>query len=193
MYKFILIAFLGSTIHCYAQQIEFPLDETGRYTFTDVAELNGMSINQLYENGEKFMKKIKVLHSKTKYFKADKVNNQIFNRGSFYVYRLGSVKKGIGGAVEYDITLDFKEGKYRYTISNFQFNEYKKNRYGKYEPIKGKYTPLEMGVSALNTKEWEKQKEVVYEKTQELIQNLNGEMIYAKEEKKKKDKKKKDW
>jgi len=108
------------------------------------------------------------------------------------VYRLDSLKKAIAGAVEYDITLELKNDKYRYTISNFLFNEYKKNRYGKSEPIKGKYIPLEREASSWNKKEWEKQKEVVFEKTEELIVNLNGEMIYA-EKNNKKQKKEKEW
>lgn len=193
MYKLVAIIFISLTINGFAQNVDFPRDQTGKYSFTDIVDLNGMSKDQLFENGEKFMKNIKVLHSKTKNFKADKVNYQIFDRGSFYVYRIGSVKKGIAGAVEYDITLDLKDDKYRYTITGFQFNEYQKNRYGKYEPIKGKYTPLEMEASSLNAKEWEMQKEVVFDKTQELIMNLNGEMIYAEEKKSKKEKKEKEW
>ena len=193
MYRYLLIFFLANANQGFAQAENFPVDESGKYILTDVVELKGMTKDQLFENGEKFMKKIKVLHSRSKYINSNKENYQLKNRGSFYVYRLGSLKKGIAGAVEYDITLDFKDEKYRYQITNFRFNEYKKNRYGKYEPIKGKYTPLEMEASSLNMKEWNNQKEVVYQKSQELIQNLNGEMIYAEEKKGKNPKKKKDW
>ncbi len=193
MYKYILILLLAITNQGLAQVEFFPMDEFGKYILTDVVELKGMTKDQLYDNGEKFMKNIKVLHSRSKYLRSDKENYQVKNRGSFYVYRLGSIKKGIAGAVEYDITLDFKDDKYKYQITNFRFNEYKKNRYSKYEPIKGKYTPLEMEVSSLNMKEWENQKEVVYEKSIELIQNLNGEMISTEEKKHKKHKKKKEW
>jgi hypothetical protein len=193
MYKLVAIIFIAFTSNGFAQNVEFPRDQTGKYSFTDVVDLKGMSKDELFINGEKFMKKIKVLHSKTKYLKVNNADSQIFNRGSFYVYRRGSIKKGIAGAVEYDIALDFKDDKYRYTISGFQFNEYQKNRYGKYEPIKGKYTPLEMEVSSLKAKEWEAQKEVVFDKTQELIVNLDGDMIYAEEKKSKKEKKAKEW
>ena len=193
MYNYLLILLLALANQGIAQDEFFPVDESGKYIFADIVALKGMTKDQLFDNGEKFMKKIKVLHSKSKFLKSDKENYQIKNRGSFYVYRLGSLKKGIAGAVEYDITLDFKDDKYRYQITNFRFNEYKKNRYGKYEPIKGKYTPLEMEASSLNMKEWNNQKEVVYQKSQELIQNLNGEMIYAEEKKDKKQKYKKEW
>ena len=192
MYKFSVIIFIAITSNSFGQNVEFPIDQTGKYSFTDIVDLKGMSKDQLFKNGEIFIKAIKVLHSNTKLYSADKVNYQIFNRGSFYVYRLGSLKKAIAGAVEYDITLELKNDKYRYTISNFLFNEYKKNRYGKSEPIKGKYIPLEREASSWNKKEWEKQKEVVFEKTEELIVNLNGEMIYA-EKNNKKQKKEKEW
>ncbi|MCK5372487.1 MAG: hypothetical protein KAQ62_28185, partial [Cyclobacteriaceae bacterium] len=89
--------------------------------------------------------------------------------------------------------LEIKDGKYRYTITNFIFNEYQRNRYGKYEPVKGKFIPLEMEVSSINKKEWEKHKQVVFEKSLELIQNLYSEMIYAEEKKNKKVKKDDNW
>ena len=42
-------------------------------------------------------------------------------------------------------------------------------------------------------KEWDKQRQVVFDKSQELIQNLYSNMIYAEEKKKKKDKKDNNW
>lgn len=187
---FVLFAFC---LNATAQDVPFPLNEIGKYEFNEIVELNGIDKDKLFENGQKFMKKVKVLNSKKKFYTEEKEDYMLKNRGSFYVYRLGSVKKGIGGAVEYDLTLEMKDGKYRYTITNFIFNEYQKNRYGKYEPINGKYTPLETEVSSLNKKEWDKQRQVVYDKSQELIQNLNSDMIYAEEKKNKKEKKDHNW
>lgn len=187
---FILFAFCFKAT---AQDVPFPINEIGKYELNDVVELNGLDKEKLFENGQKFMKKVKVLNSKKSFYLEQRENYTIKNKGSFYVYRLGSVKKAIGGAVEYDLILEVKDGKYRYTITNFIFNEYQKNRYGKYEPVKGKYTSLEANVSALNQKEWNKQRQVVYDKSQELIQNLYSDMIYAEEKLKKKGKKEDNW
>ena len=190
-----ITAFLITGIFYYslAQETQFPIDDLGKYTITEVVELHGIDKDKLFSNGEKFMKKIKVLNSKKKYYKIEKENYIIRNKGSFYVYRIGSVKKGIAGAVEYDINLEIKDGKYRYTITNYIFNEYQRNRYGKYEPVKGKFKPLEMEVSSINTKEWKKHKQVVYDKSLELIQNLYSEMIHAEEKKNKNVKKEDNW
>lgn len=190
-----ITVFLITSVFTYslAQDTQFPINDMEKYTLTEVVELTGIDKDKLFSNGEKFMKKVKVLNSKKKYYKTEKENYTIRNRGSFYVYRIGSVKKGIGGAVEYDVDLEIKDGKYRYTITNFIFNEYQRNRYGKYEPVKGKYTPLEMAVSSINKKEWEKHKQVVYDKSLELIKNLYIEMIYAEEKENKKVKKDDNW
>jgi hypothetical protein len=177
------------------QQAPFPVDERGKYTLQEVTEIHGMDKNTLFENGKSFMKKLKVLNSKKNYLSVDKDNFTITNKASFYVYQHGSANKAIDGAVEYDITLEIKDGRYRYTITNFIFNEYKRNRYGKSEPVKGKYMPLEMEVSALNKKGWENHRQVVYDKSQELIQNLYSNMIFSEEpdQKNKKIKKQDDW
>lgn len=176
------------------QQVLFPIDEYGKYTFHEVVEIPGMTQDDLFKNGELFLKKVKVLNSKKKYLTVDEDNYSLTNKGSFYVYQYGSVNKAIAGAVEYDILLEVKDGRYRYTITNFIFNEYQRNRYGKYEPLNGKNTPLEMEVSNINKKGWEKHRQVVYDKTQELIQNLQSNMIYTEESKKsKKVKKDENW
>ena len=193
MVKITVFLIISTFYYSLAQDTQFPIDDLGKYTITEVVELHGIDKDKLFLNGQKFMKKVKVLNSKKKYYNIEKENYTIRNKGSFYVYRIGSVKKGIGGAVEYDINLEIKDGKYRYTITNFIFNEYQRNRYGKYEPVKGKFIPLEMEVSSINKKEWEKHKQVVFEKSLELIQNLYSEMIYAEEKKNKKVKKDDNW
>ena len=187
----IILCLLYSSVD--AQDFEFPVNDNGKYEFSEVVQLGGIDKDKLFQNGQKFMKKVKVLKSKKNYYSEDMENYSITNKGSFYVYRLGSVKKGIAGATEYDLTLEIKDGKYRYSLTNFVFNEYKKNRYAKYEPINGKYIPLEAQVGSLSKKEWEYQRQVVYDKSQELIQNLYGEMIYSEKKKKKKEKQLDDW
>ena len=150
MKKLIILFLTTVAFNAFAQDMFFPVNNIGKYEFSEVVELHGIDKETLFKNGQKFMKKVKVLKSKRKFYTEERESYTISNRGSFYVYRLGSVKKGIGGAVEYDLTLEIKDGKYRYTLTNYIFNEYQKNRYGKYEPLKGKYMPLEAEVSSLN-------------------------------------------
>ena len=191
--KSLIIIISLLTLNAFSSHTEFPIDESGKYTFSEVVEVPGMPREKLLNNGTAFLNTIKILKSRKSYLNIDEDNYQLTTRGSFYVYRYGSIKKAIDGAVEYDIKIELKEGKYRYTITNFVFNEYQRNRYGKYEPIKGKYTPLEMQVSSLNRKSWENYKETVLEKTQGLINNMYGEMIFSETKKSKKLKREENW
>lgn len=177
----------------FLQQNPFPTDEYGKYTLQEVVELPGMSKEKLFENGLSFMKQINVLNSRKKHLSADHENLIITNKGSFYAYQYGSFGKAIDGAVEYDITLEIKDGRYRYTITNYTFNQYIRNRYGKFEPVNGKYTPLESGMSDLNKKAWEHNRQTAYDKSMDLIQNLNENMIFVEKEENKKIKKSENW
>ena len=49
---------------------------------------------------------------------------------------------------------------------------------GKFVPVNGQTTPLEVTPSKLNQKNWNQYRKEVYEKTFVLIQNLNKAMSY---------------
>ena len=152
-----------------------------------------MDKEHLFSKAQPFLNKIEVSNSLKNYYQQDEENLILKNKGSFFVYNLGSVKKSIAGAVEYDITLEFKDEKCRYTITNYLFNPYKRNRYGKFEPINGKYKALEKEVSKSNMKEWKMHRKEVCEKSQALIINLNNEFRYNEIDKHKTIKKDEDW
>jgi hypothetical protein len=50
-----------------------------------------------------------------------------------------------------------------------------------------------MDRTSLNQKEWEKHRQVVFEKTQELIHNMYGDMIFVESTKPKKSKTEDNW
>lgn len=179
MAKIIIIGLFGFLY----QEYIFPTDEGGKYSFSEVVEVDNISKEELYNKGLEFMTKVKVLNSKNNYLTQDWENKRLQNKGSFYVYKLGSLKKNIDGAVEYNIVLKLKNGKFLYTITNFRFNPYRRNRYGKFEPINGKYVALEKEVSSTNSKSWDKHCKIVFDKTQNLILNLKSTLKYDEDEK----------
>lgn len=193
MEKIVFFLFFLVSYRAIAQPVDFETDAAGKFFLQEVVEVPGMSKDRLFKNAAIFLKKIKVHHSSKKYLVSDLAKDELHTKGSFYVYKLGSVKKAIAGAVMYDVKIEVKEGKYRYMINNYIFNTYKRNRYGKYGPVKGKDTPLDATVSKLNEKEWIKQRQVVYDKSMQLISNLYGEMIYTENHKSKKAKKSEEW
>ena len=158
------------------QKATLPVDASGKYTFAGIVEVPGISKKELYEAGKEFMKKVKVLHKRKSYLTEDNQQSALTGKGSFIVHKPGSLKKHPDGAVIYDLKLEFKDGKYRYLITNYLFIEYRKGRYGKYGPVKGKLTPLESAPSGLNSNTWAAYRKTVYEKSVSLTGNIEQEI-----------------
>ncbi len=147
-------------------------DETGRYTIKDIVEVAGTNKKELFDAGKEFMRKIKVANQRKGHLMENAEKMILTNKGSFSVHKPGSLKKHADGAVLYDIRLEFKDGIYRCIITNFQFKEYRRNRYGKYEPVKGKLIPLETTLSSLNKSTWDNYRKTVLAKSTALLENL---------------------
>ncbi len=189
--KFIIFLFFAN--YALAQSPAFPIDDSGKYIFSDVIAVPGINKGELYSKGEKFIQQLEVHNSTQNNLRKNHEDSTLFNKGSFVVHNLGAVKNSVGGIVVFDMTLEFKDEKYRYTITNFIFNPYKRNRYGKFESVAGKYTPLEKEVSRLNNKEWAKYRKEVYNDSQALIKKLNQEMTYKESDHLKKVIKEENW
>ncbi len=172
MCKALFIVFLLNASCAFAQNPIFPIDDSGKYIFSDVIIVSGVDQADLFKKGEKYIQQLKIHNSTQNNLHKNHEQHTLFNKGSLVVHNFGSIKNSISGVVEFDMILEFKDEKCRYTITNFIFNPYKRNRYGKFESISGKYTPLEKEVSRLNKKEWAKHRKEVYNYSQDLIKSL---------------------
>ena len=143
----------------------------------EVIECPGQTQIQIYQNAFNYLKDLKVMDSPKSFLQTDTTNFTVKNRGSFYVHNHGSMKKHPDGAVEYNIIIECRDQRYRYTITNFIFNPYKRNRYGKFEPVSGKYTPLETEPSGLNRSNWNNYRLITFNKSQDLITDLKKAFI----------------
>lgn len=180
MYRLTYIIFILSFHFTLAQNPIFPIDESGKYIFSEVIEVDSVSKDELIEKGSLFIQQLKVHNSTQNNLIQDLKNYILSNKGSFVVHNLGGIKNSVSGIVIFDMTLEFKDGKCRYTITNFTFNPYERNRYGKFESEAGKYTPLEQEATRLNRKAWAKHRKEVYSDSQTLISQLNEHLTYQK-------------
>ena len=174
-----------------AQDDILPKSEDGYYTFYEVVDAYSIDSTQLLHNAESFLKGY-INKKQKKTLTVDKQSGSVQAKSSFRVFKKGTLGKNVDGAVEYSISIDVKDQKYRYIITDFIFQEYEKDRYGKFVPIKGKIKNLEEPVSKLNEWQWDAHKRTVKEKTDELINSLKIEMLKTNQSKKKV-KVKKDW
>jgi hypothetical protein len=129
-----------------AQKSLLSLDEHNKYIYYQVVDIPGTSVDSLDKNALSFFRdffpKIKPKHS----------DNGAINIGDkFLTYT--SLVKHENGEMAYSLTIECKEGKYRYWLTDFIFTPYEKNRYGVFVPVSGIELPIENASSKLNQKD----------------------------------------
>lgn len=137
---FLLIIFTGVFEFCSAQL--FPIDSvTKKITYSNIVIVDSVPTTQLYKNAESWMSKN--FKSATNYqTQFNLLEGFVKFSNSIMVYTKGMVSKEIHGRITYDVNVEIKEHKYRYSFTNFVFEYYKQNRQYKYEPT-SRLKPLE--------------------------------------------------
>ena len=89
----------------------FPTDQNGRIVYSAVIQADSLTIDQLLEKAVSWIESYYT--SEARY---DKEQDKIKLRGSF-------VEKGTGASYtwHYNLMLEFKEGRYKYTIDNIYY------------------------------------------------------------------------
>lgn len=170
-----------------AQEALLPREESGHIVFYEVVEADSFTQAQLLENARQFARKT-LGKKKVKPVQTDSVASIAVKDASFNVYKK-IITQRADGIIHYNFKLEAKEGKYRYFFSDFKFQPYERNRYGKFVPVSGKYKPLEEDFKG-NKKDWEDHKEsvatTIHSQIEELKMTMQSrrESITRKEEKK---------
>lgn len=124
-----------------------PVDEkTKLITYEGVGKVEGVSSKELYD---KAMEWIKTYHKNPteKIRKQDEANGEIeiFARFPIYAYDKKGVKTtGSSGLLQYTMTLQFREGRYKYIVTKLNMKAQS------YEPIDSWYTDREKDPNADN-------------------------------------------
>ncbi len=177
--------------HCQAQF--FPIDSTSKkILYTNVEIIDSVPTAQLYKNAEMWMSKN--FKSPTNYDTQFNLKEGFIKcNTSYLVYTKGMMSKEIHGRISYDIMIEIKEKKYRYTFTNFVFEYYKQNRQYQYEPT-GRIKPLEEPKYPGWQPVWNKHKIQANNTVQQLIVSLKLAMKQTQfVEEKKMEKKKTEW
>jgi hypothetical protein len=122
---------------------QFSKDQDGKIIFYEVVTVDTVPRDTLWKNARKWM--YNLVNEKD-----DKINIDEYLSGSlecqtsYMVYISSIISKMPHGKISYNISVDIKDRKYRYTFSNFSFQFYKQDRKDfKYYPVKGSIKPLE--------------------------------------------------
>lgn len=91
--------------------------ETNKVILQETVDIDTVGKAELYERAKEWMT---VLFKSSKFDVNDKVNYKLVNEGNFPVSFKYDFKYTSNNTVTYNLTIDLKEGKYRYTLSDFK-------------------------------------------------------------------------
>lgn len=131
------------------EEQELPLDDRGKYIYYEVVSQKGKTAEELIAKAKA-------------YFKSEsgpkitlKVQDSLYTgKGKFILNKTAFVLTRPSGEVRYQLFLDFKDGKYRFWLTDFSFISYQRDRYGNFVPATTVGLPLEQKPGKLNATEW---------------------------------------
>jgi hypothetical protein len=129
-----------------AQKSLLSLDEHNKYIYYQVVDRPGVSADSLQKSVAYF---VKDMYPKNKSVQMTQYGANI--KDKFLTYT--SLVKHENGEMAYTLTIECKEGKYRYWLTDFVFTPYEKNRYGVFVPVSGIDIPIENASSKLIQKD----------------------------------------
>ncbi|WP_158798120.1 DUF4468 domain-containing protein [Pedobacter sp. L105] len=183
MKKTLLTIFAGiSILSANAQQdsIKLPFTQDGRIEYTAVIQTPNLTVNQIYQNAKYFFR--------TGFKKADDVitvddtTAHIIAIKSKIFAPLKLDLPGSGGSTtagdmfDYLLTIEVKDGKYRYTISGFSGNTVSSGIYPGYQTVSFDGTGAGKARTVYNTIKDEKLKKTLVRGTTDMLNYLNDKM-----------------
>lgn len=166
----LILVFLLNPAFSYKGDSVITIGSNGKYTIVGAKKITYKSQSEIFEKVESFL--INAL-GRSGNLDIEPEKLELTGHGQFEVPKYGTLTKQPDGIVSYDLIINIKGSQIEYEFTNFIFQPYKRNRYGKFEPIPGKHFPLELQVSRYNQKTWEQHRRVTVDKVNQLITELN--------------------
>jgi hypothetical protein len=143
----LLVAALGTATIGYAQKALLSLNEQNQYIFFEVKQVAATP------DAASLAGYIKANIAGIKTVEQEKGNGNIAGKGAFIVYKQGLITGQEEGQISYNLSLDFKDNKYRLLLTGFEYTPYQRNRYGVFAPANGIHIPLEKTDGKISTKQ----------------------------------------
>ncbi|MDQ7950046.1 MAG: hypothetical protein REI78_14645 [Pedobacter sp.] len=151
--KFCILVFclLSSTVLSKAQQdTVLPIDEQGKLIYYELVHTDQVSKDSLKNRAVRFLNK-KDTGLKLKSVLGDTATEA---SGKFVISKTLLVMSHPSGEVLYQFHVEYKEGKYRFWMTNFLFIPYQRDRYGNFVAASSVGMPLENMPGKLNASQW---------------------------------------
>ena len=158
------------------QEASLPRNKAGKIAFEDYVVVERLGKEALFRNAMSYASGLQKVSDKSEKIRFSASEGNVRKEGSFLVYKKGLFTSQIHGEVAYTLQLTVDEQGYAYSFTDFVFQYYDKNRYGRYVPLSGKKKPLEEEKFAGMQDLWKAHKESTRSHIQNQIQALKAHM-----------------
>ena len=159
--KYIFFIILSTlSINLFAQQKQFSKDDNGKFIYYKVVNSQTVSKATLQKRALNFVNDFYKKQMKL----ASQTDTSVVASGKLIIDKTVLVIGHPSGEVNYNFTLETRDGKYRYWLTDFEFIPYKRDRYGNFAASTTVATPLEKERSKLNAGEWKAIQQSAYDK-----------------------------
>jgi len=135
-----------------AQADSLVIDENNKYIYYQVVAQQGSPADSLQMRALNFTKRA-FAQKKLKYKETDK--GVIRATGGVMVSKKTLISMHEDARIDYTMTIEVKDGRYRYWFTDFVIVPYVRDRYANFVPVSGKNIPLEKGSTTLAKKDFE--------------------------------------
>ena len=172
-YSFYILACLFLFNQAVAQDKKSKKDTVAKTVYSEIVKVDSSNRYELFKKASKWVES-----QGFKIEEEDPYGGKIVAKNKFEVYTDKGVLAKPNGSFTHDVIIDIKEGKYRYTFSNFMYSYIKQDRTYKYVTVKGQ-KPMEENNAPGWKKQWGKNKMQVSNKINAYIVSLRETMKYV--------------
>jgi hypothetical protein len=175
--SFLIFLILVFSNYVTGQTPTLPVNGEGMVEYTGLIDTDSLSYLTLWDNAMKYLNTLSVPDQLTKDVQVNEKLTEMSHQFGFYLIVKPALTKQVDGVMMADIIIGVKDSKYEYTINNFRFIKYARDRYGVFVPKSSKKYPLEKYYPGNKKKTWQAHFEAIDSKIEKLTTDLEGKMI----------------
>jgi hypothetical protein len=159
------------------QTVSLRVNDKGRVEYNKAVDTDSLTYLTLWDNAMKYLSTLTVPDQLTKDVKVNENLTEMNHQFGFYLIVKPALTKQVDGVMMADIKISVNDSKYEYTINNFRFIKYARDRYGVFVPKSSKKYPLEKYYPENKKKTWIAHFEAIDSKIEKLTTDLEEKMI----------------
>ena len=172
------LIFLISTFshHIVGQTVALPVNDKGKVEYTKSVETDTLTYLTLWDNAIEYLNTLSVPDQLKKDVEVNQTLTAMNHQLGFYLIVKPALTKQVDGVMMADISISVNDSKYEYTINNFRFIKYARDRYGMFVPKSSKKYPLEKYYPDNKKKTWMAHFEAINSKIEKITTDLEVKM-----------------